>query len=397
MRLFAFRIIRQKKILAAVCFGILCAMSVAAFWPFNPRPTNHVAWISDENGIRFDGGGIVLSPKGFEFADSRSLAGVSLELWLEPSQEKYSNALLSFSSPENPEQFRLRQSRDFLLVLQEAFVSRRREALTHLWVPHAFQAHKRRFIAVSSGMQGTNVYLDGIPTEYSQTFKVAKKDFSGQLILGASPVASDTWRGKLFGLALFGRELTATQASEHYQAWLNGRPEVLKSDQPTALYTFAERSGNIVHNQIAFEPDLAIPVTFGVPYKPFLKLLWKEFYPNQAYLRDVLINIAGFVPFGFFFCMLLSSGRASGKTVAATIILGTFFSFTIEVLQWFIPVRDSGTTDIFTNTLGTALGVMLYRGGTLEVLLRRLESRASPTHILSSPKPSVRPDLSRRL
>ena len=232
MRILAFRAIREKKVLAAVCFGILCVMIVAAFWPFNPRPTNHVAWLSDENGVRFDGRGIVLSPKGFEFADSRSPAGVSLELWLEPSQEKYSNALLSFSSPDNPEQFRLRQSHDFLLVLQEAFVSRRRDALRNIWVPHAFQAHKRRFIAISSGMRGTTVYLDGIPAEYSESFKLARKDFSGRLIVGVSPVALDTWRGKLFGLALFGRELTATQASEHYQAWLNGRPEVLRSDSP---------------------------------------------------------------------------------------------------------------------------------------------------------------------
>lgn len=388
MLLFAFRTVREKKILATVCFGILCAMSVAAFWPFNPRPTNHVAWLSDENGVRFDGGGIVLSPKGFEFADSRSPAGVSLELWLEPSQEKYSNALLSFSSPENPEQFRLRQSHDFLLIVQETFATSRHTSARGLWVPHALQAHKRRFISISSGAQGTTVYLDGIPAEYSQSFKLARKDFSGQLIVGVSPVVSDTWRGKLFGLALFGRELTATQASEHYQAWLNGRPEVLRSDQPTALYTFAERSGNIVHNQIALEPDLAIPVTFSIPFKPFLKSLWKEFYPNQAYLRDVLINIAGFVPLGFFFCMLFSSEQPSRKTVAATIILGVFFSLTIEVLQWYIPTRDSGTTDILTNTIGTALGAMLCREGTLEVLFRRLESYTPRNRMLIASKSS---------
>lgn len=377
MHLSVFRAIREKKILVLICFGILSVMIVAAFWPFSFRPANHVAWLDGENGLRFSGGGIVLSSKEFGLGDSQPTAGVSLELWVEPSQEKYSTALLSFSSPDNPEQFRLRQSLDSLLIVQEAFASSRHTAARGLWVTHAFQAHKRRFIAIISGAQGTTIYLDGIPAESSSTFRITRKDLSGQLIVGTSPSAPDTWRGELFGLALFGRELTAAQVSEHYQAWDKGLPETLKSDQPAALYTFAERFGTVVHNQINSGPDLAIPENYWVPYKPFLKSPWREFYPNQAYFRDVFINIAGFVPLGFFFCKLFSSSESSRKAVIATIILGALFSLTIEVLQGFTPMRDSGTTDIITNTLGTALGAMLYRGGTLEILLRRLESRAS--------------------
>jgi VanZ family protein len=375
MRLSVFRAIHEKKILALICFGILSVMSVAAFWPFKVHPANHVAWLSDQNGLRFNGAGIVLSTKSFEFAGPQATAGVSLELWLEGSQENYSNALLAFSSPADPEQFRLRQSHDFLLILQEPCARPRHMGMTWLWVPHAFQPHKRRFIAISSGESGTTVYLDGIPAEKSSTFKIDPKGFSGQLIVGTAPTVYDTWRGKLVGLAIFRRELTSSQLSEHYQSWLDGRPEVVKSDHPAALYTFAERSGSVVHNQTGSGPDLAIPASYSVPYKPFLKSPWREFYPNQAYIRDALINIAGFVPLGFFFCMLFSSSEANRKAVITTIILGAIFSLTIEILQGFIPVRDSGTTDIITNTLGTALGAILYREGTLKVLLARLESR----------------------
>ena len=377
MRPSVFRTLRERKILAAICFGILCLMSVAAFWPFSFHPSNHVTWLNGENGIRFNGGGIVLSSKSFEFTDAQPPAGASLELWLEPSQEKYSTALLSFSSSANPNQFRLRQAHDYLLILQEAFASSRHEALMPLWVPHAFQAHKRSFIAISSGTRGTTVYLNGIPVAISSTYKIRSKDFSGQLIVGTSPVVYDTWPGKLFGLAVFGRELTADQVSEHYQAWVNGLPEALKSDQPAELYTFGERTGSIVRNQVVSGPDLAIPVNFSVPYKPFLKPPWREFYPNQTYFQDILVNVLGFVPLGFFFCMLLSSSPGSRKAVMATIILGALFSLTIEVLQGFIPVRDSGTTDILTNTLGTALGAILYRGRTLEVLFGRVKYRLS--------------------
>jgi len=377
MNLSGFRTVREKKALASLCLVIFGVMIVAAFWPFRLHPKNRVTWLGSEHGLRFTGGGIVLSSKKFEPPKSGTPAGVSFEILLKPSQEKYSTALLAVSSHANPEQFRLRQSGDTLLVLEEPFASSRHSATTALWVSHAFQAHQQSFIAISAGAQGTTVYVNRVPTKQSSTFRLADKDFSGQLVVGSSPDAYDTWHGELLGMALFGRELTQAQVSEHYQAWLQGRPEVLKSDQPAALYVFEEGVGNTVHDQMNSGSDLVIPQSFRIPFKPFLKSPWREFYFNRAYLRDVLINVSGFVPFGFFFCMFLSRGQATRKTVLATIVLGALFSLTIEVLQWYIPMRDSGTTDILTNTLGTALGSVLYRSGTLHALFDRLPSRTS--------------------
>lgn len=375
MNLSGFRTLGEKKALASLCLLIFGVMLVAAFWPFRLHPENRVTWLGNEHGLRFSGAGIVLSLKKLELPDSGTPAGISLEIWLKPSQDKYSTALLAVSSGANPGQFRLRQAGDALLVLEEPFASSRHSAT--MSVSHAFQAHQQRFIAISTGAQGTTVYVNGAPTKKSSTFRVTDKDFSGQLIVGSSPDAYDTWRGEFLGMALFGRELTQAQVSEHYQAWLHGRPEVLKNDQPTALYVFDEGTGDIVHNQMTSGSDLVIPQSFRIPFKPFLKSPGREFYFNRAYLRDVLINVSGFVPFGFFVCMYLSWGRASRKAVLATIVLGAVFSLTIEVLQWYIPMRDSGTTDILTNTLGTALGAMLYRSGALHALFDRLESRTT--------------------
>lgn len=376
MNLSGFRTVGEKRALASLCLLIFGVMLVAAFWPFRLNPGNRVTWLGNEHGLRFSGAGIVLSLKKLELPDSGTPAGISLEIWLKPSQDKYSTALLAVSSGANPEQFRLRQAGDALLVLEEPFASSRHSATTAMSVSHAFQAHQQSFIAISAGAQGTTVYVNGVPTKKSSTFRVTDKDFSGQLIVGSSPDAYDTWRGEFLGMALFGRELTQAQVSEHYQAWLHGRPEVLKNDQPAALYVFDEGTGDIVHNQMTSGSDLVIPQSFRIPFKPFLKSPWREFYFNRAYLRDVLINVSGFVPFGFFVCMYLS-WRASRKAVLATIVLGAVFSLTIEVLQWYIPMRDSGTTDILTNTLGTALGAMLYRSGALHALFDRLESRTT--------------------
>jgi hypothetical protein len=374
MNLSGFRTVGEKKALASLCLLIFGLMVVAAFWPFRVHPENRVTWLGNEHGLRFSGVGIVLSTKKLELPVSGTPAGVSFEIWLKPFQDK-PTALLAVSSNANPGQFRLRQSGDALLVLQEPFASSRHPAPTTLWVSHAFQAHQQSFIAISAGAQGTTVYVNGVPTKKSSTFRITDKDFSGQLVVGSAPDAYETWRGEFLGMALFGRELTQAHVSEHYQAWLHGRPEVLRNDQPAALYLFDEGAGDIVHNQMPSGADLVIPHSFRIPFKPFLKSPWREFYFNRAYLRDVLINVSGFVPFGFFVCMYFSWGQASRKAVLTTIVLGAVFSLTIEVVQWYIPMRDSGTTDILTNTLGTALGAVLYRSGVLHALLDRLESR----------------------
>src|SRR5947209_15334071 len=103
------------------------------------------------------------------------------------------------------------------------------------------------------------------------------------------------------------------------QTWLL-RSEVIKHDHPVALFPFNERAGKIVHNQVASGPDLNIPESYDVPYKPFLEAPWKEFYPNWAYLQDILINIVGFIPLGFFFCAARARGRPGRKAVIVTIV-----------------------------------------------------------------------------
>jgi glycopeptide antibiotics resistance protein len=108
-----------------------------------------------------------------------------------------------------------------------------------------------------------------------------------------------------------------------------------------------------------------------VPHKKMLMWPWEE-SPDKRNFRDISINILGFVPFGFVFAAYLLWNRNVGHATIVTILCGAAISLMIEILQEYIPGRDSGILDIFTNTFGTFLGVLLFRWAPMQNLTRKL-------------------------
>jgi len=218
------------------------------------------------------------------------------------------------------------------------------------------------FVTITSGIRGTAVYTDGMLSRTAPQFRLPARAFTGRLVLGDSPGQTDSWSGQFLGLSIYRRELTAAQVLRHYETWTQGGPPHLSEDESnTALYLFNERAGSVVHNRARSGVDLHIPGKYEVLDKIFLEPFWREFSMSQSYFESALKNIVGFIPFGFCVFPCLSAHKFKRATLA-TVILGTLVSLTIEVLQAYLPTRDSGTTDLFTNTFGTYIGVVAFRG-----------------------------------
>jgi hypothetical protein len=82
---------------------------------------------------------------------------------------------------------------------------------------------------------------------------------------------------------------------------------------------------------------------------------------KSAGLFDAFLNILLFVPFGFGLAeKLRERGKSFAFTLALALASGALFSYCIELLQFYIPQRDSGWEDVFTNTSGSVLGCITF-------------------------------------
>jgi VanZ family protein len=359
----------QKQVLGLVCALVLVIILTAGLWPFH-APKNEVSWLSNGNGIHFGTHGVILSPNALGLAGLRDSTSCSLEIWLQPANVDVGGTILAFYTPETRTVgFSLHQSIDDLFLRRGTYP---RRVKARLYVSHLFLQDKQPFVTITSGAQGMVVYVNGAPVRTSPAFGLSSKDLSGQLIVGNHPLTDDGWHGDLKGLAIYDRELTTAEVLQHYDAWTTNQKAQIKNEGPVALYLFDEGRGDVVHRETNSGTDLRIPEHFLVLSAPFLETPWEEFRPSWSYWKDVLINIGGFVPLGFFFCAYFSSVRRFDRALLATIVLGGAVSLTIEVLQAFLPTRDSGMTDIITNTLGTSIGAFLYSCESVQALVAKV-------------------------
>ena len=109
------------------------------------------------------------------------------------------------------------------------------------------------------------------------------------------------------------------------------------------------------------ENDLYIPPKFLVLRQTVLDPVWRAFNWSRGFWQDAFINVAGFIPFGWFFCAYFSA-RRTALARASRLAFGAAVSVFIELTQAFLPTRDSSMSDLINNILGSVLGAAAYRG-----------------------------------
>jgi hypothetical protein len=342
------------------CALILCSILVAGLWPFH-QPANDVSWLSSGNGLVFGQYGVVISSATLTTARSAAEAPCTIEVWLQSTETRNASTILVFYTPETPRQFGLGRWETGLVLESNIHNALGGRSDQRAFVADAFRDGKSVFVSITSDGHESTVYLDGAAVKPNRDFAFSAKDLTGRLVIGTSPETSDSWSGRLLGLAVYRRNLAPAEVLQDYEVWTKHKsPRVAHDESPVAVYRFDEHRGNVVHNLVPEGPDLYISRVFSLLDQPMLQSPSAGFKWSPGYWVDVTTNIAGFVPLGFCLYAYLR-GRRSKAPMVTSVLVGAATSLTIECLQAYLPTRNSGINDLLTNTLGTYLGAGLYR------------------------------------
>jgi VanZ like family/Concanavalin A-like lectin/glucanases superfamily len=374
--------VTRTQLYGAACAAIFLAMIIACLWPF-AAPRNQVAWLARGNGVHFGDYGSIVSRGAVAPTTGATEDGWTVELWLRPARVDQSGELLTFYNPARASGFSLSQSGANLRAKVRAWRGQYDTESPEFDAAGVFRGRREILLTISSGPEGTSLYVDGNLVKVASRRRFSAADLTGEMVLANSPTEVDTWSGDLRGLALYYSDLAPAEVVSHYTDWIGeGRPEQHPGDDAAAVYSFDEGSGVVILNRISPGADLYIPDRFVELHAPFLERPWTEFQPDRGYVKDVIINIGGFVPLGFVLYAFLALCLHTRRSALKTIVAGTLFSLTVEILQAFLPTRNSGMTDIFTNTLGTAAGAGLCEWGS-RVSEQFVESRFRAVRLLA--------------
>ena len=339
--------LENRKLLRLVCIAILFGYLVAGLWPFNFAPENRASLLN--GAISFSPPSVAWTARPVDFANSRA---ITIELLLEPqyvtSQEN--RRILALHDGTLPENLLLAQWKsELLLRARFAGAAAGRLQYREFRVATALRPGARLWVAITSDAAGTSVYLEGILAERYPNLILRPEMLRGRFVLGDTPQGNRGWAGKLYGLAIYGRSLTSAEVRRDCDLWTRGNPHALLGARGLAVLYFFDQTGTReVGDHSPARNSLVIPATSRPLQRPVLQSLWKNSYNPM----DLAINVAGFVPFGFFYFLYRK------RNLFWTLLAAALISLTIELLQVYLPTRASQTTDLVTNIAGALLGAL---------------------------------------
>jgi VanZ family protein len=340
---------------------------MAGLWPFAFQPPNRVGWLVGRAGLSFQPEGIAYDP---EPADGSvgSLpdrpAAFTVELWLEPGQVPGNNVfhIMTIDDGWFPSGIVLCQWKTELLLRIRDPVSGWK--FREVGLRGALLQQTPGFITVTVDPSGTTFYLNGTRLSHFPAFAPPGSRLNGRLILGNAATGKHPWTGNFLGLAVFNRALDASEVSRHYELWTSHQAKHLAAESNlAALYLFDEGGGQWAKDSSANRHRLLIPARYQVLRKRVLELPWGPAAIQMSDLDDIAVNILGFMPFGFIVYRYRRLAKPDGRVwnVVWAVCIGAAISLAIELIQIWLPNRTSSATDLFCNTLGTFLGVLLAR------------------------------------
>jgi hypothetical protein len=259
--------------------------------------------------------------------------------------------ILSYSSNDEQVNFMIGQWKDSIVVKLRA--TGKPEPI-HFETEGVLRKGEKGYIAIIFNGEKLLLYHNGRIRNEKKTgsLSFANWDASYPLVIGSEATGKFPWEGNIYSIKIFDRALLPGEI-ERLALPAGAQRD---GDIPLVDYSF-DAGGSVVKDGGRGQPaNLVIPKHFK-PYKR--AFLEKPYGLNEISrnIRDILINLFGFVPLGFLLSMyLIQKGLPLRNSLVLSILIWFFLSLMIEVLQAFLPGRSSSMTDLLANTFGAAIG-----------------------------------------
>ena len=233
---------------------------------------------------------------------------------------------------------------------------------------NAFSPGRTSYLTITSGDGGTRLYVDGVLADAKADWKLSipAKDDPLRLVLGHSVYGKNGWRGDIHGLALTGEALSAEVVKHRFDRWAAKRTfDFLKQAPTKLLFTFEQKTGGGFVDESGGNQRLDIPARMTALEKTVLAPGWRHLHWSRAVVRDVVVNVVGFMPLGivvYGFLRCFSGPIVRHRHLLLAVFLCMLLSLGIEIAQAWIPTRSSSLLDLILNTFGAWLGIVVWKG-----------------------------------
>ena len=339
--------------------------------------SNNVAWIGYEPGIRFGKYGVAYASvdNNLDRTKTSPVDSFSTEMAVKPEDldPKGFGLILSLYGEKDSDQLIVGQWQSSIVVMNGDDYSHKRKT-KRISADIFSRAPKKLLLTVTTGVEGTKLYVNGKLVEAkSDLFLKIPEGDAIRVIVGNSVHGTASWKGEMYGLALYGESLEPETIRHRFGVWSQGQIFTSAKDgRPFLSFAFNEREGTETIDSVTRVVRLKIPTGFHILKKRLLSPPWRDFDASKSFLMDFVINLLGFIPLGFVLYALFT--EAGGIVRKEAILFSIAFCFLtslfIEIAQAWMPSRSSQSLDLILNTVGSWVGTMLY-GPILRMKKRR--------------------------
>jgi hypothetical protein len=348
--------------------AVLTGILIFGLNPQGYKFSNEVSWIKDQPGIRYSKYGIAYTNSFSNMIEENASKPncFSIELALKPANyhEKGTNFILVLHNGRDRSQLLIWQYHSWIILMNGDDYDHRRRT-KRIAVNIASQSPTTRFVTVTTGKEGTEVYVNGRLARRKKDL-ILKIPDSGKtrLLVGNSIYGKQSWQGDVYGLAFYGYILTAQDIKRHFNRWSQDRNfSFANKDNPAILYYFDEKAGGMAIDHADGKHHLEIPARMQIFKKKILSSDGSGFKFNSSAYEDNILNLFGFIPFGFILAATLI--KLGGTLEKHYFFITVSFCFTvsliIEILQAWLPSRSSSMPDLIFNTLGALIGTLILK------------------------------------